>query len=1422
MMNPQPGRLRRYSVALVAAFLAFAATYITWPLLKPTPWAFFFAAVLTAAWFGGFGPSLLATAASILIGQYFFLEPFGSFQIGPTGIVPTLVFLLVSLFIGLLASSRRQAESFERAERRRFQATVSSIGDAVIATDGEGRVTFMNGIAQELTGWDIASARGKRLEDVFVIVNETTREAVENPVAKVLETGRIQGLANHTILIARDGSERPIDDSAAPIRDDSGELVGVVLVFHDVTEKRKAAKALAYSEALNRNILESITDAFFALDQEWRFTYVNPQAEVVLGREPGDLLGNGLLEAFPGVAGSEFERSYRKAVDERVAVSFTSYYPDHDRWYEVHAYPAVDGLSVYFRNVTERRRTEEALKVSEEQLRLTLESTGLGAWHFDPATSVLITDERFRTIFGISGDQLSYDETVAVIHPEDQARVRSAVAAATRPIDPEPYAIEYRVGRPDGDIRWIFAKGKPNHDGERLLSFDGTISDITERKTAEEDLKASEERYRALFNTIDEGFCVIDVLFEADRPVDYRFLEMNPAFEKHTGLRDVTGKTVLEAVPEHETLWIDAYGKVALTGEPLRMIHEVKVLGRWFEVSAIKYGNDEGRKVAVLFNDISDRMKAEQHRERLLREFQTEKERLVEVFRRAPSFMCVLTGPEHIFEMANDRYCQLVGHRDILGKPVLEALPEIKGQGFVELLDAVYRTGQPYVGTDVAIWLQSSPDGPMEKRYLDFVYQALRDTDGDVTGILAQGIDLTERKRAEQEVRSKTERVNLLVENIKDYAVVIADAEGMVLEWQGGAERITGYSPVEAIGQSAHLLFTPEDRADGVPEKELGKAAATGRAEDKRWHLRKGGTRFYADGVMTALYDDYGKLRGFGKVFKDATDAKEAEESTKRRASQLQRLADIATRINSAHDVDSVLGVVTSEARLLIEAHQAATSMMLNPSHPQPINVVSNSAKHPEGSHPPSIDRLMFYEEMVSNNEAVRLTKEDLDVHPMWRADHGEFETVNGWLAAPLVGRNGKSMGLIQISDKQEGHFTVEDEAILVQLSQLAAIAIENARLYQELRSNDERKDEFLAMLAHELRNPLAAIGNAVKLASKSEAREHLEWSNGVITRQMQHLSRLIDDLMDVSRITRGKIVLRRDVTEATPILESAAATVRTLVEERKHTLELDIDRGNLWVDGDPTRLEQVVVNLLNNAAKYSENAGHIWLSARVEDVEVVISVRDSGVGIPPERLPEMFELFAQGDRSLARSEGGLGIGLTVVKKLVEMHGGSITAQSEGPGKGSEFVIHLPRVQEPILAGATGNGQKDQVHRKSRILVVDDNVDTARGMARLLKLVGHEVATAHDGHEAIHVAREFEPEFIMLDIGLPGMSGYEVAAKLRKESCCEDAMIVAVSGYGQEEDRRRSREAGFDFHLTKPVDLDALLALLSHGANGQR
>ncbi len=377
---------------------------------------------------------------------------------------------------------------------------------------------------------------------------------------------------------------------------------------------------------------------------------------------------------------------------------------------------------------------------------------------------------------------------------------------------------------------------------------------------------------------------------------------------------------------------------------------------------------------------------------------------------------------------------------------------------------------------------------------------------------------------------------------------------------------------------------------------------------------------------------------------------------------------------------------------------------------------------------------------------------------------------------------------------------------------------VERERQAQALRDADRQKDEFLAMLAHELRNPLAAVNNAVTVLKHSPDDESRNWAGDVVERQVQQLVHLIDDLLDVSRITSGKIRLRKEFVDAGSVLDQALESARPLIDARRQTLTVSVDRGRLPLHVDATRVGQIAVNLLTNAAKYTDSGGHIQLSARREGDQVVISVRDDGMGIPPEKLPEMFRLFAQGDRSLARSEGGLGIGLTIVKKLAEMHGGRVEARSEGPGKGSEFIVELPLAPAQGEVAAEARPGPRRPGKAARILIVDDNVDTALGMARLLKNLGHEVHAAHDGPSAIELARGFRPEFVLLDIGLPGMDGHRVASALREQDIHKQTVIIAVTGYGQEEDRRRSHAAGCDYHLVKPVDFDQLIRLIARPA----
>jgi signal transduction histidine kinase/ActR/RegA family two-component response regulator len=388
------------------------------------------------------------------------------------------------------------------------------------------------------------------------------------------------------------------------------------------------------------------------------------------------------------------------------------------------------------------------------------------------------------------------------------------------------------------------------------------------------------------------------------------------------------------------------------------------------------------------------------------------------------------------------------------------------------------------------------------------------------------------------------------------------------------------------------------------------------------------------------------------------------------------------------------------------------------------------------------------------------------------------------------------------------------------EMSERLAVAQERLQLVEQLRQADRRKDEFLATLAHELRNPLAPLSNALELWEFAKDKpDQLNELRGMMRRQVRQMTRLIDDLLDVSRISRGKISLRTERAELRSLVSTAIETVRPFIAANKQRLELSLPTQPVFVRCDETRVSQVIGNVVHNAAKYTPESGEIRVTVTREQATARISVRDTGCGIPPELLSHIFEMFQQVDQTLDRAQGGLGIGLTLAKRLIEMHGGSIEAQSEGAGRGSEFVISLPAdTTEAAEVETVPIEPPSRELPRHRILVVDDLHESAQTLARILRALGQEVATAHDGPAALTHVHEFKPEVVFLDIAMPGMNGYEVARQIRASDAIEPPTLIALTGYGQDDDRRRAREAGFDFHLTKPTSTEQLTSVLSRTA----
>jgi len=514
-------------------------------------------------------------------------------------------------------------------------------------------------------------------------------------------------------------------------------------------------------------------------------------------------------------------------------------------------------------------------------------------------------------------------------------------------------------------------------------------------------------------------------------------------------------------------------------------------------------------------------------------------------------------------------------------------------------------------------------------------------------------------------------------------------------------------------------------------------------------------------------------------------------------------LADIAHTLNSPEQAERRVRGVLDRLRLLVPYDCCALLETQPGSNPHRTIV-------PEGSGNEAVCEAL--ERLLGDlRESVTPNSDPLFPEVSTRPPH-RFH-----LALPIVGFD--LMGLLYVGREAPAAYAEEHLQLLaVVASQIGAywtelhLQAENARLYQESRAANVAKDEFLGMFGHELRNPLAALSMAITLAQLDRTR--IDTSLAIARRQTDQLTRLVDDLLDVERITHGKIRLRKEPVELAGMIERGVGTIRSLIASRGHRLVLSIPEGPIVLEGDASRLEQVVTNLLNNAAKYTDPGGEITVSVERRPEEAVVRVRDTGIGIAPEMLPHVFDMFTQAERTLDRAEGGMGVGLTLSRRLVELHGGRIEARSEGVGKGAEFIVRLPVPAQKIDA-AVARPKAGHVEDRIRVLLVEDNRDLADSFRILMETLGHEIHVAREGMAGLDAARARPFDMILVDIGLPGMSGYEVARRLRVEPVTAKAVVVAVSGYGRDEDKRQARAAGFDHYLVKPIDPDALQNLLA-------
>ncbi|MDR7100219.1 PAS domain S-box-containing protein [Lysobacter niabensis] len=610
----------------------------------------------------------------------------------------------------------------------------------------------------------------------------------------------------------------------------------------------------------------------------------------------------------------------------------------------------------------------------------------------------------------------------------------------------------------------------------------------------------------------------------------------------------------------------------------------------------------------------------------------------------------------------------------------------------------------------------------------------------------------------------------LLVESMPEYAILLLDADGHIRSWNKGAQRIKGYRAEEVIGRHFSMFYPRETVEQGWPEYELGVARATGRFEDEGWRVRKDGSRFWANVILTRIDNPDGSLRGFAKVTRDLSERREQEERLRRSEERFRLLVD----------------GVRDYAIFMLD-----TTGRISSWNPGAQEIKGYTADEIIGRH----FSTFYTEEALARGWPAR----ELEI----ALAEGRVED-EGWRVRKDGTRFWASVVITALHDSEGRH---------VGFAKITRDLTAHRRV-RALEDEGHRLTTFLAMLGHELRNPLAPITNAVALMrAEPIASESLRYCRDVIGRQVAQMTRLVDDLLDVSRITSGKVRINPQVLDLRPVLAEAVETVETEARQRAHALQVEVTEAPAWVVGDRARLVQVLSNLLNNAVKFTPPGGNIHARLRIVGDHVEVVVRDNGPGIAPEKLVDIFNPFVQGEQDEGHSQGGLGLGLSLVQQLVGLHGGEVSASSSGqPGEGAEFLIRLPATIAPATATAAEPPAAPAAPR--RVLVVDDNRDAGDTLQAMLQFAGYDSQTVYDGASALQAVRDSRFDAVILDIGLPDVSGLEVARRLRA-SPSPPPPLIALTGYGQDIDLAATREAGFHAHLTKPLMADKIMLVLS-------
>jgi len=969
----------------------------------------------------------------------------------------------------------------------------------------------------------------------------------------------------------------------------------------------------------------------------------------------------------------------------------------------------------------------------------------------------------------------------------------------------------------------LVAFGESGRSARRRLE-----EEIAERVRAGQAERAQRERLQTTLSSVGDGVIVTDA--------EGRVVSLNPVAEGLTGWATAEAegrplKAVFRTV-DRETQKTEELPVLQVVGGGVsRRMDRTALIpkggagaGLAIEHCTAPIQDERGSVggVVIVFHDVTERRAAEE----TLRESEGRLRRLADAM---PQIVWT-AGPDGSVDYFNGRWYEYTGlpQDGSLGGEGWRAVIHPDDVG--PLVEARYRAVAAGGDFECEARLRDSRGA---YRWHLVRSRPVTDDAGRVARRFGAATDIDDRKRTEDALRASEQRFRNLAEAIPQ--IVWISRPDYWLEYLNRRWfDYTGLSCEESFHPDGWLLAVhPDDAAKVAAAGEWSRATGEPFEAEYRLKGRDGVYRWHL-GRSVELTDGAGRVVTRFGTATDIDGRKRAEDAARFLAGASASLAVLEDEVGTLNQVADLAVPAFADWCAVDMAGEDGMPRRLTVAHPDPAKLRlahELAERYPvdPGSAVgvPQVLRSGVPEIVPEITDAILAAGARDEEHLRILRELG----LRSYMCVPLTGRGG-TLGAITFVAAESGRVYGPDDLRLAEdLGRRAATAVENARLYDRLKEADRRKDEFLATLAHELRNPLAPIRNALHLMKHRDGdspfpQADVEVERAMAERQVTHLARLVDDLMDVSRINRGKIELRRERVRLEAVVRRAVESVGQALRDRGHELTVSLPDAPVSLEVDPTRLEQVLWNLLNNAIKYTEPGGRIWLSAARDGGEALVTVRDSGIGIEPAVLPHVFEMFVQAEHRSDRAQGGLGIGLSLVKTLVEMHGGSIAAHSEGRGRGTEVVVRLPALPEAdapddTQAPAEPARGEGKIPRR-RVLVVDDNVDAATSLARVLtRLYGQEVSVAHDGPTALSMAEGFRPEVVFLDIGMPGMDGYEVATTLRGRAEFRSTLLVALTGWGQTADRERSKEVGFDRHMVKPVAPEELTAILAGAGAGE-